>query len=122
MDGAGPTQWESGVEFPPSLRRRTRLHEEEIDPTRLVVVDVTVADSDPNSEIHNRMSDLVEHDFQEFMTWCFHLCWMIEHDSRPTPADEDFVNPTLGNVTMMDTATDASGAQSQVSARGVCGF
>ena len=68
MDGAGPTQWESGAEeeFPPRLRRRTRLHEEVIDPTRLVqsgstsvnVVDMTVADSDPDSEINNRMADL----------------------------------------------------------------
>ena len=70
VDGAGSTQWESGAEeeFPPRLRRRTRLHEEEIDPTRFVqsgstlldVVDMTVADSDPDSEINNRMADLVE--------------------------------------------------------------
>ena len=40
----------------------------------------------------------------------------MEHDLRPTPGDEDSVNPTLGNVTMMDTASDAN-AQRQVPAR-----
>ena len=39
----------------------------------------------------------------------------LEHDLRPTPADDDSFNPTLGNVT--DTASDASGAARQVSAR-----
>ena len=137
MDGAGPTQWESGAEeeFPPSLRRRMSLHEEEIDLTRLVqsgstavdVVDMTVADSDPDSEIHNRISDPVEHDFQQpgrrRTTRGVHdvvppsLLDDLEHDLRPTPADEDSFNPTLGNVTMMDTASDASGAARQVPAR-----
>ena len=41
----------------------------------------------------------------------------LEHDLRPTPADDDSFNPTLGNVTMIDTASDASGAARQVSAR-----
>ena len=41
----------------------------------------------------------------------------LEYDLRPIPADEDSVNPILGNVTTMDTASDASGAQRQVPAR-----
>ena len=132
MDGAGSTQWESGAEeeFPPRLRRRTRLHEEEIDPTRFVqsgstsvdVVDMAVADSDPDSEINNRMADLVEPGRRRMMRGVHDvappsLLDDLEHDLRPTAADEDSVNPSLGNVTTMDTASDASGAQRQVSAR-----
>ena len=52
------------------------------------------------------------------MTWRHHLLLDdLEHDLRQTPADEDVINPTLGNVTTMDTASDASGVQRQVSTR-----
>ena len=127
----GPSGSEDSVPGP------TRLHEEVIDPTRVVqsgstsVVDMTVADSDPDSVIpHNRISDPFEHDFQQPCRRrttrgvhgddVVHLSLLddLEHDLRPTPADDDSVT-TSGNVTMMDTASDARAARqvAQVPAR-----
>ena len=91
------------------------------------VVDMTVADSDPDSEIHNRISDPVENDFQQpgrrRTTRGVHdvvppsVLDDLELGLKPTPAVDYSFNPILENVTKVDTVSDASGAARQVSAR-----